>query len=101
MSNVFTMHGPAQFQMEVWVKNDETGQEGKVTVGLGGAFQYPTPEKAEKTLADMEFDGTLEGFRPMSKEEAFTAYMLEKTGERYALPGGPDWAPITQGVDDE
>ena len=43
------MHGPAEFSMEVFIINEEKGQTGKVTIGLG-VFGYPTPEKVKARI---------------------------------------------------
>lgn len=87
------LNGPAEFDMHVFVVNDETGQEGKVTVCLG-ALKYPTrkdiAERIAKVPADLEEQG-MEGFRLASKEEAFRAWSIERTGQQLACPGGPEW----------
>ena len=97
MSNDMIMNGPCDFEMKVWVINDETGQEGQVTVGLG-AFQYPTPhmvkERLDKLVAE-DFEGALEGFRLMTKREALEAMAVERTGGRFAIAmGSKEWDPI-------
>jgi len=96
MSDKMVFNGPASFDMQVMVINDETGQVGEVTVGLG-LFEYPTPlaikERIEKMVAE-EFEGALDGFRLMTKEEAWKQKMLEKTGTRFAMMGGKDWDEI-------
>jgi hypothetical protein len=86
-------NGPAEFNMEVFVFNDETKATGKVTVGLG-VFEYPTPARIAARLEKLqaeEFTGALKGFRLMGKREAWDTVMLEKAGERFALVGGSDW----------
>lgn len=95
MSDIF-FNGPAEFEMQVFVVNDETGQSGRVTIGLG-VFEYPTKEKVKERIGEFERDemvGALEGFRLMTKEEAFSTVMYEKTGTRAAMAGGKDWDEI-------
>lgn len=96
MSNDFEMHGPAEFEMKVWVVDDETGRQGQVTVGLG-AFEYPTREKVKAKIDGLEDELKEMGmgeFRVMTKREAFEAWCLENVGERMAIAGGPDWDEI-------
>ena len=47
-----------------------------------------------KEFESEELTGTLPGFRLMTKEEAWTTAMYEKTGERFAMAGGKDWDEI-------
>ena len=97
--NDLIMNGPAEFNMEVFVINEEKGQTGKVTIGLG-VFEYPTPEKVKDRIAKFENEElqTLgEGFRVMDKREAWDLVMQERTGQsdmRFALPKGPEWDSI-------
>ena len=89
-------NGPAEFDMQVFIINEDTGQSGKATIGLG-AFEYPTPQKVKARLDKLnaeDFQGALEGFRLMTKIEAWEAVILEKTGERFAMIGGREWDPI-------
>ena len=93
------MNGPAEFEMKVWIVNDETGQAGQATIGLG-VFEYPTPEKVaariSNVVAELEEKGMV-GFRLADKQEAFNMLCEEKTGESgFAVPGGPEWDPIDQ-----
>lgn len=92
----FVMHGPAEFEMKVWVVNDENGQVGSVTVSLG-AFEYPTRRKVAKrmdsVLEELEENGVT-GFRLATKEESFRAWSNERVGEPLALAGGPYWDEI-------
>ena len=91
MSDVkFEMNGPVQFEMKVWVINDETGQEGRITISMS-TFKYPTIEKIERSIKEIDFGGTFEGFRLMTRREAFDSFTLEKTGQKFALVGGEDW----------
>lgn len=90
------MNGPAEFEMKVWVINDDTGQSGQATVGLG-SFEYPTKEKVKEKIdslpEELEEKG-MNGFRLMTKREAFKAWSIEKVGEPMALAAGPDWDEI-------
>lgn len=93
MSKDLVMHGPAEFDMQVYMINDDTGQQCVVTIGLS-VFEFPTPEKIQERLDKLNnggFNEQLSGFRLMSKEEAFDYVMLEKTGQTFALPGGAEW----------
>lgn len=86
-------NGPAEFEMQVHVINDDTGVSGKATIGLG-VFEYPTKEKVKERIAKFEQEelvDALEGFRLMTKREAWEAVMYEKIGERFAMAGGQDW----------
>jgi hypothetical protein len=90
------MNGPAEFEMKVWVINDKTGQSGQATVGLG-CFEYPTKEKVKEkvdSLIDELEENGMEGFRLMTKQEAFEAWSIEKVGEPMALAAGPEWDEI-------
>lgn len=97
--NDLVMNGPVEFNMEIFVINDETQQAGKVTVGLG-VFEYPTPEKVKNRIAkfeDEELSVLGEGFRIMTKQESWNMIMREKTGQSevvFALPGGHEWDSI-------
>ncbi|MFW1676408.1 hypothetical protein ACFVYJ_01320 [Pontibacter sp. JAM-7] len=89
-------NGPADFNMEVFVVNDETEQAGKVTIGLG-IFEYPSKEKVKARIqkfVDEEMKEAIPGFRLMTKTEAWEHAMLEKTGTRFAMAGGKDWDEI-------
>lgn len=89
-------NGPTEFEMQVFVVNDETEQSGRVTIGLG-LFDYPSKEKVKDRLAKFEAEelvGALEGFRLMTKEEAWSMVMYEKTGTQLAMAGGKDWDEI-------
>lgn len=89
-------NGPADFEMALMVINDETGVTGSVTVGLG-AFEFPNPESVAariKKFEDEECVSALDGFRLMTKDEAVTRFMLQNTGERYAIPGSKEWDSI-------
>ena len=93
------MNGPAEFSMEVFVINEEKGQKGKVTIGLG-VFQFPTPKKVKDRISEFEAEGLGsigEGFRVMTKREAWDFVMQERTGQsdtRFALPNGPEWTEV-------
>lgn len=89
-------NGPAEFEMQVFVVNDETGQSGRVTIGLG-VFEYPTKEKVKDRIDKFEREelvDALEGFRVMTKEEAWSMVMYEKTGTQFAMAGGKEWDKI-------
>jgi len=89
-------NGPAEFDMQVMVVNDETGQSGRVTIGLG-MFEYPSKKKVKKRIEKFEAEeliDALDGFRLMTKYEAWATVMHEKTGERFAMAGGKDWDEI-------
>lgn len=89
-------NGPANFSMDLFVVNDETGQEAKVDIGLG-VFEYPTKEKVKARIqkfVDEELEAALPGFRLMTKTEAWEAVMFEQTGQRFAMAGGKEWDEI-------
>lgn len=94
------MNGAAEFNMEVFVINEEKGQKGKVTIGLG-VFEFPTPEKVKERIAKFEaeeLESIGDGFRVMSKREAWDFVMQERTGQsdmRFALPKGPEWDELS------
>ena len=93
MSNELTFNGPAEFYMEVFVTNDETGQQGRVTIGLG-TFGYPTKERVAARIEkfkDTELVDALDGFRLMTKPEAWEVVMFEKTGTTFAMAGTEEW----------
>ena len=95
MSNI-TFNGPAEFEMQVFVINDETKQSGRVTIGLG-VFEYPTKKKVKERVAKFEREelvDALDGFRIMTKKEAWRTVMREKTGTQFAMAGGKDWDEI-------
>ena len=93
MSDDINFNYPAEFEMKVWIVNDETGQKGQATVGLGN-FEHPTPEKVQAHLdrlcSDLENSGA-SGFRLATKREAWDEACLEKTGMTFALPSGKGW----------
>jgi hypothetical protein len=96
MSEKIVLNGPAEFEAKVFVINDKTKQQGQVTLGLS-VLEYPTPEAIRVALEKLENDemkGALEGFRLMTKKEAWDFVMEEKTGQTFALPGGEEWDPI-------
>ena len=67
-----------------------------MTIGLG-VFDYPSKEKVKERIAKFEAEelvGALDGFRLMTKREAWEMVMYEKTGERFAMVGGQDWDEI-------
>ena len=88
-------NGPAEFEMQVFVVNDETGQSGRATIGLG-VFEYPTKEQVKQRIAEFEANEleSLDGFRLMTKEESWQMVMFEKTGTTFAIAGGKDWDEI-------
>lgn len=94
MSDKITMNGPCEFEMKVYLTNDETGDTAEATIGLG-AFEFPTPEKVqdilEKNLPQLEASG----FRPMGVQEAFGYFTRQRTGEAMAVPHPDEWDPIS------
>lgn len=92
----FLMHGPAEFEMKVWVVDEYTGHTSTTTVSLG-AFEYPTretiAERMNVVVKNLE-DSGYTGFRLATKAEAFRAWSILKVGEPIALPGGSDWDEI-------
>lgn len=96
MSEKPIFNGPVSFSMDVFIANDETGQAGKTSMGLG-VFEYPTPkaikERLDKFVAE-EMTGALEGFRIMTKEEAWKAAMFENTGQNFEMMGNKEWDEI-------
>lgn len=96
MREELIFNGPAEFEMQVFVVNDETKQSGRVTIGLG-VFEYPTKEKVKERIEKFEREelvDALDGFRVMTKEEAWSMVMYEKTGTQFAMAGGKDWDEI-------
>lgn len=96
MSDTLVFNGPAEFEMQVFVINDETKQIGRATIGLG-VFEYPTKKKVKERIAKFEQEelvDALEGFRIMTKEEAWSMVMYEKTGTKFSMAGGKDWDEI-------
>lgn len=90
------MNGPAQFGMNVYIINDATQQAGEVTLSLG-YFAYPTPESIAARIAKFEAEslvGELEGFRLMTKHEAFAARATEFYNEAVQLVAPEAWDPI-------
>ena len=86
-------NGPITFNMEVLVINDETGIKGKVGIGMG-SLEYLTKDSIKERLNEFEsneLNGSLDGFRLMTKRESFDFIMMEKTGQTFALPRGEDW----------
>jgi len=86
-------NGPAEFDMQIMVVNDETNQSGRVTVGLG-VFEYPSKEQVKQRIEKFEHEelvDALEGFRLMTKEEAWSTVMYERTGTQLAMAGGHGW----------
>lgn len=89
-------NGPAEFEMKVFITNDETDQHGRATITLG-ALEYPSKERIRDRIAKFEkeeLNGALEGFRLMTKREAAEFIIFEKTCERMAIAGSPDWDEI-------
>ena len=91
-------NGPVQFDMKVWIINDETEQKATVTISLG-PFEFPTAETIKAHLEELEeseFDGKLKGFRLMNKQEAWDQFCADRFGQRLALPGagGVQWDEI-------
>lgn len=96
MNKETVMNGPAKFNMEVYVVNDETGQAGTVTIGLG-AFEYPSKRKVAERMATVENElkkQGLDGFRLATKHEAFEALCIERVGEPMALADSNEWDDI-------
>ena len=96
MSEDLTFNYPAEFEMKVWIVNEETGQKGQATIGLGN-FEHPTPEKIkahlDKLCGELEENGTT-GFRLATKREAWDAVCMERTGSTFALPKGEEWEAV-------
>lgn len=92
-----TMNGPVDFKMNIYIVNDETQQAGTIPVDLG-YFKYPTPDSIAARLekfASEELVGPLEGFRLMTKHEAFAARAQELYGQPVQLVNVPEeWDPI-------
>ena len=98
MTDEMIFNGPAEFNMEVFITNDETAVSARVSIGLG-VFEYPTKEKVKERIANFEKgelidNPALSGFRVMTKEEAWSMVMYEKTGTQFAMVGGKDWDDI-------
>lgn len=86
-------NGPAEFQMEVFVINDDDHAIGRATIGLG-TFEYPSKEKVAERISKFESEEMPKGFRLMTKTESWEMVMLEKTGTSFAMAGNKDWDHI-------
>ena len=86
-------NGPAEFEMQIFVINDEDEQQGRATVGLG-TFEYPSKEKVADRIAKFEAEEMPKGFRLMTKAEAWEMVMYEKTGTSFAMAGSKGWDKI-------
>jgi len=96
MSDDLIFNGPAEFDIQVFVTNDETKQSGRATIGLG-PFEYPSKESVKQRIAEFEAEemvDALAGFRLMTKEEAWALIMREKTGMTFAMIGSKEWDDI-------
>jgi hypothetical protein len=97
MEEEIQLNGPAEFDMHVFVINDESGQRGKVTIGLG-VFRYPTPQSIKKRIEEFEQEELIDhlnGFRLMTKREAVAMTTYEKTGLDMVAPVSREWDDIT------
>ena len=96
MSEDMVFNYPAEFEMKVWIVNDETGQSGQATVALGN-FEHPTPDKVkahlEKLCSDLEKQG-MSGFRLATKREAWDCFCVENAGDVFAMPKGEEWDEV-------
>jgi hypothetical protein len=93
---VVKMHGPVQVEVAVWIINDNTREAGKASIKLP-ALTYPTPELIAEQVAKFEATalvGELEGFRLMSKKEAFSACSLERYEMLSTLQSHDEWDSI-------
>ncbi len=97
MTDQIIMNGPVDFKMNVYIINDTTQQAGTILVD-SGYFKYPTPESIAARVAKFaaeELVGPLEGFRLMTKHEAFAARAQEIYGQPVQLINVPEeWDPI-------
>lgn len=87
------MQVPAEFEVIVHIVNDQTHQNGKVTIGLG-AGELPSTEKVKARIQQFEQEEMptmAPGFRLATKREFWDVICLEKTGGTFAMPGGADW----------
>jgi len=93
MSEAIKFDYPAEFEIKVWVVNDETGQKGQTTISLGN-FELPTKEKIQSHLDGLHNELKEAGageFRLATKREAWDAVCIEKTGTTFAMPKGEGW----------
>ena len=82
---------PATFEMIVWFKDDEHGQIGKVTLSLP-VGKYPTKEKIAEMVDKAKEELSETALEICSPHEFGRAVLMEKTGQRVAVPGPNEWA---------
>lgn len=91
--NPCEMNGPVELEMRVWIINDEKQQAGQAIVPLG-VFKYVNPETIANALKKFEetgFIGPLEGFRLMTKKEAWSAMVQQRFGVESILSAHDEW----------
>jgi hypothetical protein len=89
MSKQLKWHAPIETEIKVAITDGE--QIGEVTIGLGIGV-WPTPEKAQKAIADLATNDNLPpGWRVCTKREWWEKVCKEQFGQRFAMPGGEAW----------
>jgi len=81
------IQAPIILEMEVLIINDETNQQGKLSLGLG-ALCYTNEEQIKlrlNKLIDSELEEHAPGFRLMNADESVSYIASEKTGEHIRL----------------
>lgn len=89
---------PASLHMELMVKNEETGMEGAVTIGLGlgtGANEKTVQDRIDRFVKD-EMNATAPGFRLATRDEFLSSKVRERTGEEMVVVGPAEWDEINQ-----
>jgi len=87
MDDDFDFEIPVTFEMKVWLKDDEQDLIGKATIEFS-AGKYPTRENIKNWIKK-----TVEqtGMEVCSPQEFTEAYMKEKTGQSFSIPGPDEW----------
>lgn len=90
-------NGPVTIDMNICVINDETGEKGHIPVSLG-AFGYTSQAVIQARVAAFVKNElpNHDGFRLMTKQEAWDFTTTQKMGQYFELPGDEDWTPIDE-----
>ena len=87
MNDSLTFEVPATFEMEVWLKDDKQELIAKATIALP-VGKYPTKDRI-KELIKTAINET--GMQLCSPHEFGRAYLKERTGQTFAIPGPNEW----------
>ena len=94
----YEMNGPCEFTMSVWIVNMETEQVGKVTLQLS-LFKYPTPVAIAERMKKFELEEMptqFPGCVLATKKQAWSAMVMERTGQPSQLICHDEWDPIPE-----